>query len=388
MTARLEVDIIVENSPPELSFYISSNHHLPSNLSSLLDDYLSQLSGPIESLQAEILALEEILRIKKESLDRGKVTRDAHLRIKAPIRQVPQDILGVIFPYAVDIPPFNKYIHVSRLRGVCALWRRTALTTPGLWSSLTIDMTKWISRGLSDQDERGILLYFKNILAPWMRILCQPYHLNLTSSGNVVPGREHAMLVQHMLLSLPHPNSIYLMSESAYLATSMLPNIYHHIAQVQLLNFGRTVTMGKPWLQVAFPNLAALVFSGGLGLSIDWIQHLNLRRLRLGAIFGTNESFLRLLQILPSLRELHPGSISNTRDRNDLVFTPSEIYAHPSLKVLTFTGEVAFTRLCRFVKFPSLRFLSIAGGSQSANDAYLAKSCLGSLRRPPREGLP
>jgi hypothetical protein len=370
MTVYLELDKIVQNSPPELSSYLSSNDCLPSHLSSLLGDYLSQLSGPIGSLDAEILALEEVLRTKKESLERGKAALDAHLRIKAPIRRVPQDVLGVIFPFAVDIPPFNTYANVACLRSVCSLWRHTAMTTPGLSSTLTININKWIGRDLSNQEESKIMLHFKDILSTWTRILRQPYHLNLTSTYGDAPSRERRLLVHQLLSSLPHPNSIYIMSEVAYEAINALPSAYGPVTQVRLADLSGNFR-DEPWLKHSFPNLATLIYEGALGLRIKWLQHPNLRSLHLRSIYAAHGSFVRLLQNLPSLRELHLGRI--VRDLNAYQSEPSQIDSYPSLEAFTFTGERTLSSLGKCVTFPSLRLLSVTGHEEAISDTLLSE---------------
>ncbi|KAH6883640.1 hypothetical protein BKA70DRAFT_169931 [Coprinopsis sp. MPI-PUGE-AT-0042] len=227
MACSLDLDDIIASSPPELAPYVSSNNILPSYLSSYLDAYLLKLFQTMKRLESEITAspLEELPIFKMQDYQKVKEAYNTHVRIKAPIRRIPQDVLGVIFPYAIDIPPFNTYSDVARIRSVCSSWRHVARTTPGLWTSLTIHLDKWCGEELDDLDSDALLRHFKEALAPWTSILSKtiPYQLILTSNKrkrkshwpvyNQISHRN--LLVEYLFHSTPGPNIVTIDSWSA-----------------------------------------------------------------------------------------------------------------------------------------------------------------------------
>ncbi|KAH6883635.1 hypothetical protein BKA70DRAFT_1471134 [Coprinopsis sp. MPI-PUGE-AT-0042] len=360
------VDIIAANPPLGLASYVSSNKILPPQSSPSLDAFLSQLSQSMNVLGVEIAALEELLQSKKESYARAKNVYDAHLRIRSPIRKVPQDLLGVIFPFTVA-PPFNKYIDVARLRGVCSSWRAVALTIPGLWASLKINPDKWCEPMLDDWDNEAALLHFKEALAPWTCILDQnaPYQLHLTSQSTVLKHqRQEMVLVDHLLSSSPRPGSIFIGSQHACFTTFTLPSAYHEITKLQITNLSYSPNRAT-WPNI-FPNLNTLVLDGMVGPGIDWLFHPSIQALRLHRLRGAPYTFVRLMQGLPSLRKLCLGSavIIPHPDSNN-------IYSHPSLEALTVKGENPLV-FCRRMAFPSLRFFSMKGNNSQIDQTLLS----------------
>ncbi|KAH6883681.1 hypothetical protein BKA70DRAFT_1125829, partial [Coprinopsis sp. MPI-PUGE-AT-0042] len=121
------------NRPTELSHYLSTNDVFPPSGLPTLDSYLSQLTTAIETLGSDINHLQAILDAKKEEERRLHLEYTACASIKNPIRRLPLEILGLIFGFAIGVVPFNRYICVAQLRGVCSSWRQAAMTTPGLW---------------------------------------------------------------------------------------------------------------------------------------------------------------------------------------------------------------------------------------------------------------
>ncbi|KAH6883636.1 hypothetical protein BKA70DRAFT_1341804 [Coprinopsis sp. MPI-PUGE-AT-0042] len=368
MDAASELDTIVSTSPPELAPYVSSNDALPSHLSTSLDAYLANFSQPMESLEAEISALEELLNFKKQSYERAKAVRDAHLRIMAPVRRVPQDVLGVIFPYAVDIPPFNKYIHVAYLRSVCSLWRHVAKTTPGLWTSLEVNLDKWYSRQLDDCERDTLLIHFQEVFSPWTSILSKtiPYQLNLTSSDGYSPKSNQIdhkhLLVDYLFHLTPSPNVVTVGSWSALMAALASNSGSTRKLRLRDCSIGRQEAIH---LEFAFPNLEVLISDSQFDSGCLPFGHPTLSILHLDNVRGTATSFMHMMQGLPALRALKLNSsntfdIDDDDDDDDDTPYPPKRHPHPCLEVLFVKGEDLLF-LFRFLTFPALRFLTLEG---------------------------
>ncbi|KAH6883638.1 hypothetical protein BKA70DRAFT_1471135 [Coprinopsis sp. MPI-PUGE-AT-0042] len=339
MDPASELETVVVTSPPELAPYVSSNDVLPAHLSASLDAYLLKLSQPMERLEAEIAGLEELLNLKKKSYERAEAVRDAHLRIMAPIRRVPQDILGVVFPYAVDIPPFNRYIDLARLRSVCSSWRHLAKTTPGLWTSLTIDLEGWCGERLDDYTSNALLLHFEDALAPWTSILSK-------STPN--------SLVHYLLHLKPGPSVVTVRSWSAL--SGLLSSQSSSTRTVRVDAAGMRIPEEIP-LERVFPNLESLISDCSFDCVYLSLGHPSLAILHMDDVQGTVASFVHMIQVLTALREL---KLNSSRTFDDDPPNPPQMYSHPCLEVLFVRGE-DLLYLFRSLIFPSLRFFTVEG---------------------------
>ncbi|KAH6912397.1 hypothetical protein BKA70DRAFT_1098750, partial [Coprinopsis sp. MPI-PUGE-AT-0042] len=94
----------------------------------------------MKNLEGEIEELQATLDAKRQQHNCFEQEHNLGARIKHPVRVLPPEVLGHIFAFAVGDPPFNRFIDVARLRAVCSSWRGVALTTPGLWTSLTVNV--------------------------------------------------------------------------------------------------------------------------------------------------------------------------------------------------------------------------------------------------------
>ncbi|KAH6883637.1 hypothetical protein BKA70DRAFT_1341805 [Coprinopsis sp. MPI-PUGE-AT-0042] len=304
----------------------------------------------MERLEAEISALEELLNSKKQTYERAKAVRDAHLRTIAPIRRVPQDVLGVIFPYAVDIPPFNRYIDLARLRSICSSWRHLAKTMPGLWT----------------------LLHFEEVLAPWTSILSKttPYRLDFKSDRTYPPDypiSHKNMLIQHLFHLTPGPGDVTVRSWSAL--SGALSSCCSSTRKVRVDAAGMRIPE-EIRLEPVFPNLEILMSDCSFDCAYLSLGHPSLAILHMDDVQGSVTSFTHVLQVLPALRELKLNSSRTFGDPPN----PREIYSHLCLEVLLVRGE-DLLYLFRSLAFPALRF-SIVEGLDMNTDSILADEIL------------
>lgn len=105
---------------------------------------LHQLDNEIDRVRAILMGLQK----KRDTLERHL---KAHSALIAPIRILPWEVLSEIFAQvllATDGPlrrhPKRQLYRLALLPGqVCRLWRAIALSTPRLWSEITLDLNSW-----------------------------------------------------------------------------------------------------------------------------------------------------------------------------------------------------------------------------------------------------
>jgi hypothetical protein len=366
------MDVIAANPPPELAHYLTSNDTLPSYLSPRLHDFLQKSAQAMDRLEDEMYALEAILQSKRETYDRARHVHNAHVKIRAPIRRVPPELLGIIFTVAVNRAPFNRYIDITRLRGVCSLWRHMAFTKRGLWSTLPIDIEKWCTPDLSHRDDNILSTHFRAILHPWLSILLPAYNLEITllrppsSSYSVFPRKDQSVFIHHLLSSAPLPASVTFDSHVALSAALASSYAYQHIRKVELARV-YLYSSESDKLEHVFPWLRTLILHSMFECRSDRFDHSRLRTLQLSEVRGIPHSFALLLKGLPRLRELR---LDTRGPINALAGTidSDSIFEHPCIEVLMIRGE-DILGLLGTITLPSLRFLSLRDMSLSSQPA-------------------
>ncbi|KAH6912402.1 hypothetical protein BKA70DRAFT_1267371 [Coprinopsis sp. MPI-PUGE-AT-0042] len=365
------------NRPLELAHYLSTNDVLPPSGLPTLNSYLSQLTTTIESLESDIRNLQAILDTKKEEQRHLQQEYITCASIKSPVRRLPPEILGLAFAFAVGMKPFNRYIHVAHLRGVCSSWRQAAMTTPGLWTGLTIDLDKWTHSGAQACSEEMLLDQFKEELSPWMAILSRtrPFHLTLTSRSPDVgiddPSFSHQRkLAEHLLSMTPQPGALTLESPLALL-TAIDVNALS-VTNVEISYDATRALEGCTILETRYPSLKALKIDGLLAIDRPPFPHSSLHTLHLGQGVKPEFFFQRFLQSLPSLRELRLD-YPDDMDLWDPPAVPEVPYVHQSLETLIISGEDHLFTF-RNISFPHLRLLRVFGLASTAFEDDLLQS--------------
>ncbi|KAJ8073848.1 hypothetical protein AAF712_003297 [Marasmius tenuissimus] len=99
---------------------------------------LKSYEDEIRRLRSTIMALET-----KRNWLKSSVTR--YHSLLSPIRSLPPEILSMIFAFSCEANPLDV-CHVPpavTLSFVCAQWRTIVLSSPSLWSSISIDFEHW-----------------------------------------------------------------------------------------------------------------------------------------------------------------------------------------------------------------------------------------------------
>jgi F-box-like len=373
--------------PPGLDPFLSTNDILPSSTLATLDVYLSQISDSLKNVESDIIQLQTLLDTKQDEYQRLQLEHRACAGAKSSIRRFPGEILGLIFGFAVGSPPFNRYIDVAHLRGVCSSWRQAALSTPGLWTGLTIDIDKWChseAYGVGLREEHLFQLYAQDI-SPWLRILSRrrPFHLTLTSHDQT-PFKDLLPLVtltRYLMTMEPKPSFLTLKSPSALSAATNLntpipapsagdttspntPSSWLSVQQMLITEDATLYTRNLHISEAQFPNLLALKINHAIPFHL---QHSSLQTLFLDSEEGMESVPLQpLLQSLPRLQELKLGYLRV--DDHDIAISPAPVLAHESLETLIVNSEELLFTFCN-ISFPHLRYLSISGyGSTAFHD--------------------
>ncbi|KAH6915719.1 hypothetical protein BKA70DRAFT_1253570 [Coprinopsis sp. MPI-PUGE-AT-0042] len=112
----------------------------PTQELSALSDHLTTLPPQLNQVNAEIKA--QKLRLKTLKAQRDEILlQQSSIRaaLNSPIRKLPAEILAEVLkaclPGELDR---HKRLDFQRLRSVCRAWRRTAFSTPELWTGLKV----------------------------------------------------------------------------------------------------------------------------------------------------------------------------------------------------------------------------------------------------------
>jgi len=147
--------------------------HLPSPVPHIIgtnslptkDDVISirntirESRADLSELRDEIVHMESDLEALKHREIELKAPLDAHVTVLSPIRQLPPEILSVIFVYCTpekSSPPRRDCAPLLTAH-ICALWRTVSLETGILWSTFRLDLhpqrvqlqTAWVTAWLA-----------------------------------------------------------------------------------------------------------------------------------------------------------------------------------------------------------------------------------------------
>ncbi|KAH6902073.1 hypothetical protein BKA70DRAFT_1567946 [Coprinopsis sp. MPI-PUGE-AT-0042] len=329
----------------------------------VLEGHLSHLTESIDRLDNEILALESLLDATRKAQRLLKQERRAHSKIKAPIRRIPPELLGVIFGCLFGDSPFEagEYRQFTRLASVCAAWREIMYTTPNLCKGLAIDVNEW-RRHPPVREGQARLASLQASWSPWLAIVSRSstYHLKLSAE---IGGQCNEAFVRYLLSSIPAPDILTLNSRRAFhlsLRLKECPSIRH----LNLTEALDTEDVPLSPLPSVFPNLQILVVDPFINISHQPpFQHGHIRVLHMRDLDGNPLQFSNFMKNLPSLCELQissrePIGVGHTGANN------TDFFSHPSLQALIVHGEDMIHLLSQ-VTFPALKFFCLRSRGRS-----------------------
>ncbi|KAH6901361.1 hypothetical protein BKA70DRAFT_1310450 [Coprinopsis sp. MPI-PUGE-AT-0042] len=377
------------DSPHQLSPYLSANIPLPHYLTPTLDVHLTQLSVSITELDAEIDQLERALDAKKQKRDHYKKLYRNHASLKAPIRKLPLEILGMIFSFILGDEPFERleYCTYGYIRRVCTTWRDVLASTPDICRGLEVLLDRPPGQAASNHGD-GVWGFDEN-LAPWLAIVSRnyPYHLVLgAADGATFDDAEDGVpdLAEWILSTPPTPTILTIDNSDVFSLVYACGSRENKISRL-LLSFYEQVDradLQEVPLEDIFPCLLILVIDAPTGFSTP-MAHINLQALTLTGAWGAAQTFAEWLMEMPRLQELKIGyqdlySRYCPATRSPLI--------HSTIEILVVEGEDVMM-LMEYLTFPSLKFLALdAWGLFDDSDeealkeiipAFLQRSCPG-----------
>ncbi|KAF8804144.1 hypothetical protein BYT27DRAFT_7107916 [Phlegmacium glaucopus] len=106
-----------------------------------IKEYVSIVNQELSELNAKITEMKAALVEVTWARDRLQAAANQHQALISPIRQLPPELLQVIFVYCLPSHR-NAVMHSSEapvlLGRVCSEWRQISISTPAVWSSLHI----------------------------------------------------------------------------------------------------------------------------------------------------------------------------------------------------------------------------------------------------------
>ncbi|KAF9056833.1 hypothetical protein BDP27DRAFT_1147147, partial [Rhodocollybia butyracea] len=146
---------------------VTGTNHVPSSAElDQLKDLLAEPQHELKRLRSEISRLQSLLDALLKEKDEVETYIEAHRALMSPIRQIPSETLGEIFMHCLptDIYPFAiRDLKEAPLlmTTICRHWRRVAIDTPGLWSSLHIHLPPQLSEEVASQRTTGVSLWLE-----------------------------------------------------------------------------------------------------------------------------------------------------------------------------------------------------------------------------------
>ncbi|KAH6902091.1 hypothetical protein BKA70DRAFT_674174 [Coprinopsis sp. MPI-PUGE-AT-0042] len=324
---------------------------------------------------------------KKQMRDDYKKRRLDYLSLKAPIRRLPPEILGMVFSFTLGKTPFERwqYCTYGYLRRVCTTWRDVLATTPDVCRGLEVLLDRPPGQAAPSYRLGGVSS-FEEMLAPWLAIVSRnhPYHLVLGATQYYISDPEGGFpdIARWILSTTPIPTILSIENSGIFsLLHDCIPRD-NKISQLTL-DFSDDVDrteLEEVSLEEIFPCLKSLIIDAPIAFS-NPINHSNLQSLSLTDAYGSAQAFSESLMEMPRLRELR---ICSQQLYSRYRQTTHTLQIHSAVEILVVEGEDMML-LLEYLTFPSLKFLGLdafgffddANAMNEVISAFLQRSCAG-----------
>ncbi|KAH6908919.1 hypothetical protein BKA70DRAFT_1479658 [Coprinopsis sp. MPI-PUGE-AT-0042] len=328
---------------PRILPYTTNNDPLPSKLKPIRDAYLeeaktrvttcdaciNQLEAQIQGRKREVQVLEKEVETLQMELQQQRDRRNGHdttIQILASatsvVRKLPPEIVAEIikFSVATDWMDFCGQ-HLRELCTVSQLWRRTAMSTPSLWRSLSVDL-KTLSTGRTREQARLLLA---RALNTWFARSGEGAEIDLTVYGDLNTKRSRRLQAADLI--------DWMRTSGINFVSVDLHEVFNSIPELKAL----FRTSAEDFLPVVF-------------------IHPRLTTLHLLSVTVCTSDIREVLQGLPSLQSLSLGVRVDIDDEDTRPFT------HHSLCELSLC-EVISGQLFKAISCPALECLELSPGS-------------------------
>ncbi|KAJ7273139.1 hypothetical protein C8J57DRAFT_1316859 [Mycena rebaudengoi] len=337
----------------------------------------SSSAEELARLEAEISRTQTILYDLQRSYRRLKSTVDAHLALLSPMRDLPPEVLQLIFTLTLPSNR-NAVMHASEapvlLGRVCSGWRRIAFATPALWASIHVVCPP--------------MDYLESASAP-TRVKCEAMEAWLGRSGacplsiSIWVSHEAGFAGAAVAAASPFVEAVLPLSRRWKHIELRVPtdslDSFHYLQGIDtpllqtiaIKNGGslsRDDWSGNLLFLQNAPRLYALSLTheGNVDLpSFSWAQLTELSLLPTQEFFGLNTAMtLDVLQQCINLRmcTLHFPSVANT---HNTALVPPEVFTIPRLSFLSVrathfsTSDPTLANIFDHLVLPSLQTIVV-----------------------------
>ncbi|KAF9443872.1 hypothetical protein P691DRAFT_763868 [Macrolepiota fuliginosa MF-IS2] len=162
---------------------------------------MNKLFETYESLDDAVLIKQEVQRLEGDMAEAFRLFHEKRADIlwklntlQASTKNVPSEILAHIFMLASNGDCFNLQRMPLRLGGVCSHWRRITLSTPCLWSSLTLCFNEDVDMEKGQQTVMDLLRHYME------NVGLTPFALDFRFNRHSQPPKETLDLITSVLL--------------------------------------------------------------------------------------------------------------------------------------------------------------------------------------------
>lgn len=131
------------DAPSPFRALVSTNNVVSASDANLLSHFLQGVEADISAQDNIVQHLEAALKRAQDERNRLQSIFDTHAALRSTLRTFPPEVLTEIFQWTIGVPhsppPLLRALvgDLSRIGGVCRLWRATVLSTPSLWASFS-----------------------------------------------------------------------------------------------------------------------------------------------------------------------------------------------------------------------------------------------------------
>ncbi|KIK99188.1 hypothetical protein PAXRUDRAFT_30674 [Paxillus rubicundulus Ve08.2h10] len=283
---------------------------------------ISGLSYQISRVESAMSKLAAICSKLEESRSRVRQSMLAHQALTSSARRIPPEVLGELFYHCLPKTPYITPRDVEcpmALTLVCRHWRDVAMSTPRLWSSITIHLQKavsskcrpgydaWLARAksvptairvLNDIDMSEVDAACLSSLVDWLRPLitrCRDFWWHGPSLPGLFATETNLALEQLRITSPRGSPSVCMPGPAKHLRSVYLQYLNHCLQSLDAVIF--------PWDQLTDLHMHFALFSSSVFLRLLQLGT-SLRNIVVSCLCADEEQ----LRELP-LRA--PGSITN-----------------------------------------------------------------------------
>lgn len=288
---------------------------------------LIHISYQLSIAQSAFWKLETLQTRLEQSLSHVRLSAISHKAFTSPVRRIPPEVLGEIFYHCLPIAPYVTPRDVESpmvLTQVCRHWRAVAMSTPRLWTSITLHVDLATEEGYRSMCEAWLGRAKGLPLA--MRVLNDLDNPDPSTQAHIVTWLRPLLMRCHDFWWHGPALDSLLDSDDAVLSTvtcrvSPTPYLTRlHVTSHRGNAYAVRLPGPAPYLHSAFLQCATLHLRSLDKIHLSWPQ---LTELNLHFALLDSTALLQLLSLCTSLRLLTVSCLCADPDQLALLRTLS-----------------------------------------------------------------